>query len=62
MGEFVALAIREEDSVARLVVVTREESLLDGRGELEGPRHRVYLAAARSPPAGWRMTRWERQP
>jgi hypothetical protein len=61
-GHFVALAIEEGKGARRLVVVVREELLLGGRGELEGPRHRVYLAAARRTAAGWRMTRWERQP
>jgi hypothetical protein len=57
-GRFVAVDVQGGGSMRRLVVVVAEEALIDGRGALEGPRHRVYAGEARRSGAGWGMGRW----
>lgn len=61
-GSFVAIDVMGRGPERRMVVVVREEALLDGRGSLEGPRHRVYLAEAKRTSRGWGMSRWAQQP
>lgn len=47
---------------ARALVVTREESLSDGRLDEGGLRWNVYLAELERTRRGWSVTGWEAQP
>ena len=61
-GRVVALDLDPPGGGGRVVCVSRELEIQNGRGELGGGRHRVYLAALERTPGGWGVSRWEPQP
>jgi hypothetical protein len=61
-GRLIAVALSGRGDRRRLVVVTREEAIIDGRSSLEGPRYRVYLGSALRTHGGWGMESWQQQP
>jgi hypothetical protein len=61
-GRVVALDLDPPGGGGRVVCVSRELEIQNGRGELGGGRHRVYLAALERTPRGWGVSRWEPQP
>jgi hypothetical protein len=61
-GHVVSVTIQGRGATRRVVVVTREEALRDGRGMLEGARTRVYRGRMRRGRSGWRMVDWQLEP
>jgi hypothetical protein len=61
-GRLVALDLAPAGAGGRAVCVTREQEVRDGRGELAGGHHRVYLAALERTAQGWGVSRWRPQP
>jgi hypothetical protein len=61
-GHVIAIDVKGEMRRRDAVCVAREESLADGRVDVEGGRHRVYLASVAHTERGWAVTRWEPQP
>ena len=61
-GRIVAIDVDPAGAPGRAVCVTREQEVQNGRGELGGGRHRVYLATLDQGPKGWGVSGWEPQP
>jgi len=61
-GRLVAVDLDPPASPGRAVCVTRELEIENGRGELDGGRHRVYLATLDRDRQGWGVSAWEPQP
>jgi hypothetical protein len=61
-GHLVAVALDPPARPGRAVCVTREREIQNGRGELGGGRHRVYLATLDRDIQAWGVTAWEPQP
>jgi hypothetical protein len=61
-GLLVAVDLDSPASPGRAVCVTREREIQNGRGELGGGRHRVYLATLDRDRQGWGVTAWQPQP
>jgi hypothetical protein len=61
-GRLVALDLAPPGAYGHAVCVTREQEVRNGRGELAGGRHRVYLARLEHTAHGWGVKRWQPQP
>jgi hypothetical protein len=61
-GRLVAVDLHPPASPDRAVCVTREREIQNGRGELGGGRHRVYLATLERNRHEWGVSAWEPQP
>lgn len=62
-GRVVGVDVTGRGPERRGVCVAREEQLENGRAELSGGRHNVYLARLRrTAGGGWGVSRWEPQP
>jgi hypothetical protein len=61
-GRLVAVDLDPPASAGRAVCVTRELEIQNGRGELGGGRHRVYLATLDRDRQAWGVSAWEPQP
>ena len=61
-GRLVAVDLAPPGARGQAVCVTREQESQNGRGELAGGRHRVYLATLEHTPQGWGVSRWQPQP
>jgi hypothetical protein len=61
-GRLVAVDLDPPASPGRAVCVTREQEIQNGRGELGGGRHRVYLATLDRDRQAWGVSAWEPQP
>jgi hypothetical protein len=61
-GLLVAVDLDSPASPGRAVCVTREREIQNGRGELGGGRHRVYLATLDRDRQGWGVSAWQPQP
>jgi hypothetical protein len=61
-GRLVAVDLDSPASPGRAVCVTREREIQNGRGELGGGRHRVYLATLDRDRQGWGVSGWQPQP
>lgn len=61
-GRVLSVTAKGAGSTRRVVVVTREQELRDGRATLEGPRTKVYTGTLTRTAAGWRVTDWKLEP
>ena len=61
-GRLVALDLAPLGAHGHAVCVTREQEVCNGRGELAGGRHRVYLATLEHTAQGWGVSQWQPQP
>jgi hypothetical protein len=61
-GRLVAVDVAPPGAPGRAVCVTREQEVRNGRGELAGGRHRVYLATLERTTQGWGVSGWQPQP
>jgi hypothetical protein len=61
-GRVVAIDIKRGTSTRDAVCVTWERQQANRRADLEGARHRVYLATVVQTRNGWAVRRWEPQP
>jgi hypothetical protein len=61
-GRLVAVDLDPAASPGRAVCVSHELELQNGRGELGGGRHRVYLATLDRDRQAWGVSAWEPQP
>jgi hypothetical protein len=61
-GHLVAVDLDPPASPGRAVCVTREREIQNGRAELGGGRHRVYLATLDRDRQAWGVSAWEPQP
>jgi len=61
-GWLVALDLAPPGAYGHAVCVTREQEVRNGRGELAGGRHRVYLARLEHTTHGWGVSQWQPQP
>jgi hypothetical protein len=61
-GHVVAIEVKRGMRTRDAVCVAWEEPVADGRADIEGGRHRVYLATVAHTDAGWAVKRWEPQP
>lgn len=61
-GRLVALDLAPPGAHGHAVCVTREQEVRNGRGELAGGRHRVYLATLEHTAHGWGVSQWQPQP
>ena len=61
-GRLVALDLAPPGAYGHAVCVTREQEVRNGRGELAGGRHRVYLATLEHTAHGWGVSQWQPQP
>jgi hypothetical protein len=61
-GRLVALDLAPPGAPGEAVCVTREHELQQGRSELAGGRHRVYLATLEHTAQGWGVSTWQPQP
>jgi hypothetical protein len=61
-GRPVALDLAPPGAPGQAVCVTREQELQNGRGELAGGRHRIYIATLEHTAQGWGVSRWQPQP
>jgi hypothetical protein len=61
-GWLVALDLAPPGAYGHAVCVTREQEVRNGRGELAGGRHRVYLARLEHTARGWGVSQWQPQP
>ncbi len=61
-GRVIAVDLDPPGAPGRAVCITREQEIQNGRGDLGGGRHRVYLASVDRTRAGWGVSRWEPQP
>ena len=61
-GHVVAIDIKPGAGTRGAVCVAWEAPLARGRVDLEGGRHRVFLATVAQADAGWAVSRWEPQP
>jgi hypothetical protein len=61
-GRLVAVDLDPPGGGGRAVCVTREREIQNGRGELAGGRHRVYLATLDRDRQAWGVSAWEPQP
>jgi hypothetical protein len=61
-GRVVAIDIKRGTSTRDAVCVTWERAQANGRADLEGARHRVYLATVALTRNGWAVRQWEPQP
>ena len=61
-GRVVAIDIKRRTSSREAVCVTSEQQEANGRADLEGARHRVYLATVVQTRHGWAVRRWKPQP
>jgi hypothetical protein len=61
-GRLVAVDLDPPASPGRAVCVTREREIQNGRGELGGGRHRVYVATLERNRQVWGVSAWEPQP
>ncbi len=61
-GHVMSLTVKGTGSTRRVVVVTREQRLRDGRGQLERQLTKVYAGKLRLTAAGWRVLDWDLEP
>ena len=61
-GRVVAIDVKRGTSTRDAVCVTWERAQANGRADLEGARHRVYLATVALTRNGWAVRQWEPQP
>jgi hypothetical protein len=61
-GRLVALDLAPPGARGQAVCVTREQELQNGRGELAGGHHRVYIAILEQTAQGWGVSEWQPQP
>jgi hypothetical protein len=61
-GRLVAVDLDPPGGGGWAVCVTREREIQNGRGELAGGRHRVYLATLDRDRQAWGVSAWEPQP
>ena len=61
-GRPVALDLAPPGAPGHAVCVTREQEVRNGRGELAGGRHRVYLATVEQTAHGWGVSQWQPRP
>jgi hypothetical protein len=61
-GRLVALDLAPPGAHGHAVCVTHEQEVRNGRGELAGGRHRVYLATLEHTAHGWGVSQWQPQP
>jgi hypothetical protein len=61
-GRLVAVDLDPPATRGQAVCVTREREIQNGRGELGGGRHRVYLATLDRGRQAWGVSKWEPQP
>jgi hypothetical protein len=61
-GHIVAIDVKRGTPSREAVCVTWEQQQANGRADLEGARHRVYLATVAQTRNGWAVRRWEPQP
>jgi hypothetical protein len=61
-GQVVAIDVKRGAKRRGAVCVAWEVPVTRGRVDLEGGRHRVYLATVAHRGAGWAVSRWEPQP
>lgn len=61
-GHVVAIDIKRGTRTRKAVCVTWEQQQANGRADLEGARHRVYLATVVQTRNGWAVRQWEPQP
>jgi hypothetical protein len=60
-GRVVAIDVKRGAQARDAVCVTWEEPLARGHVDVEGGRHRVYLATVARTDTGWAVRRWEPQ-
>jgi len=60
-GRVVAIDVKRGPGTRTAICVTWEEPLAQGHVDVEGGRHRVYLATVARTDAGWAVRRWEPQ-
>jgi hypothetical protein len=60
-GHVVAIDVKPGARTRQAVCVAWEEPLANGHLDLEGGRHRVYLATVAKTDTGWAVRRWEPQ-
>jgi hypothetical protein len=61
-GRLVTLDLAPPGAPGHAVCVAREQEVHNGRGELAGGRHRVYLATLAHTAQGWGVSQWQPQP
>jgi hypothetical protein len=61
-GRVLTVAVTGGGSTRDVLVVTREQQVLNGHATLEGPRTHVYTGKAQRTGAGWRMVDWHLEP
>jgi hypothetical protein len=61
-GRVAAVDVKRGSRARDAVCVSFEQQQTDGRADLEGARHRVYLATVVQTTRGWAVRRWEPQP
>jgi hypothetical protein len=61
-GRLVAVDLAPPGARGQAVCVTREQELQNGRGELAGGHHRVYIAILEQTAQGWGVSEWQPQP
>jgi hypothetical protein len=60
-GQVVAIDIKRATGNREAVCVAWEEPLAQGHVDIEGGRHRVYLASVAKTDTGWAVRQWEPQ-
>jgi hypothetical protein len=60
-GRVVAIDVKRGAGTREAICVAWEEPLANGHVDLEGGRHRVYLATVAKTDTGWAVRRWEPQ-
>jgi len=61
-GRVVAIAVKGSGATRKAVCVAWEEKLSNGRADLGGARHHVYLVTVAHTRDGWAVSQWQPQP